>query len=80
MCTENLYDHKSHFLDDIWDYCSSKITNDQPKVTDVITPTLFDIDEIVDHTSGRNFGPDRSSDHGLIGQFIKKYNKLVLKI
>jgi hypothetical protein len=63
---ENLYAHKSHFPNDIWDYCSSKIKNDEPKVRDVIAPELFDIDEIGDHTSGRNFGPDWILGHGLM--------------
>jgi hypothetical protein len=56
---------KPHFPDDIWNYCSSKIKNDEPKVKDVIAPELFDIDEIVDHTSGRDFGPDWIR-HGLM--------------
>ena len=63
---ENLYVHRPNLPQSVWVYCTSLIQNDEPKVTGLIAANLLDIDEIVDETSGRDFGPDWILARGLM--------------
>ena len=63
---ENLHAHKPDLPESVWNYCRELIRDDEPKVEGVIAPSLLDIEEIVDHTSGRNFGPDWILGRGLM--------------
>ena len=63
---ENLYVHKPNLPKEVWEYCSNLIQHDEPKVKGVIAPSLLEIKEIVDHTSGRDFGPDWILARGLM--------------
>ena len=63
---ESLYAQKPTLPQSVWDYCTSIIQNDEPKVAGLIAPNLLEIEEIVDETSGRNFGPDWILGRGLM--------------
>ncbi len=63
---ENLHAQKPHLPDTIWDYCADLIQNDEPKVDGIIAPKLLELEEIVDPTSGRDFGPDFILGRGLM--------------
>ncbi|MBM76301.1 MAG: hypothetical protein CMK59_12930 [Proteobacteria bacterium] len=63
---EQLFALKPHLPDDVWTYCASIITDDEPKVKGVMIPELMGIERVVDHTSGRNFGPDWILGRGLM--------------
>ena len=63
---EQLYASKPHLSDEVWKYCVAIIREDEPKVQGVIAPELLEIDEFVDPTSGRTFGPDWILGRGLM--------------
>lgn len=63
---ENLYAQKPHLPDTVWDHCVELIQNDEPKVDGIIAPKLLELEEIVDPTSGRDFGPDFILSRGLM--------------
>ena len=63
---EQLYAIKPHFPDQVWHHCSLMIKDDEPKVDGLIIPELLELDEILDATSGRNFGPDWILGRGLM--------------
>ena len=63
---ESLYAQKPNLPDTVWDYCSDLIQNDEPKVDGLIAPELLELEDIVDPTSGRDFGPDFILSRGLM--------------
>lgn len=63
---EQLYARKPHLSDAVWRHCTMIIREDEPKVKGVIAPELLEIDEVVDSTSGRDFGPDWILGRGLM--------------
>ena len=63
---ENLFTLKPGLSDSVWAHCRSLIKDDEPKVDGVIAPALYNIEEIVDATSGRDFGPDWILGRGLM--------------
>lgn len=63
---ENIHAQKPHLSNAVWDYCTNLIRDDEPKVAGIIAPELYDLQEIVDPTSGRGFGPDWILDRGLM--------------
>ena len=63
---ESLYAQKPHLPNDVWEYCTSIIKNDEPKVNGIIIPDLLNLDEVLDATSGRRFGPDWILGRGLV--------------
>lgn len=63
---ENLYVCKPHLPKEVWEHCVALIRDDEPKVAGVIAPELLEIEEVVDHTSGRDFGPDWILARGLM--------------
>ena len=63
---ENIYAKKPHLPQEVWDYCTKLIREDEPKVAGIIAPKLYEIEEIVDPTSGRDFGPDWILGRGLM--------------
>ena len=63
---EHLYASKSHLSDEVWHHCTSIIREDEPKVDGLIIPELLEMDQVVDQTSGRNFGPDWILGRGLM--------------
>lgn len=77
---ENLYAEKPHWSQQTWEYCTEIIRTDEPKVEGIIAPKLMEIDEIVDPTSGRDFGPDWILGRGLMPlsywAMHKKYEEL----
>ena len=63
---ENLYAQRPQLPAAVWEYCISLIRDDEPKVEGLIAPELLTLKEIVDPTSGRNFGPDWILGRGLM--------------
>ena len=63
---ENLHAQKPHLPQSVWDYCVDLIENDEPKVSGILAPQLLELKEIVDPTSGRDFGPDWILGRGLM--------------
>ena len=55
---ENVCAEKPHWDQQTWEYCSEIIRTDEPKAQEIIAKKPMEIDEIVDPTSGRDFGPD----------------------
>lgn len=63
---ENLNVELPSLPDSVWDYCVDIIENDEPKVNGLIAPELYALEEVVDATSGRDFGPDWLLNRGLM--------------
>ena len=63
---ERLYAQKPHYPDAVWAHCVKLLREDEPKVEGLIAPELLDIHEMIDQTSGRNFGPDWILERGLM--------------
>ncbi len=63
---ESLRAHRPQLPSEVWQYCCEIIEGDEPKVGGLIAPALQELDEIVDSTSGRDFGPDWILSRGLI--------------
>ena len=63
---ESLYAQRPQLPDAVWEYCSSLIREDEPKVEGLLAPELLALKEIVDPTSGRDFGPDWILGRGLM--------------
>ena len=63
---EQLYVSRPNLPSEVWDHCVALIRDDEPKVSGLITPELYELDEIVDSTSGRDFGPDWILGRGLM--------------
>ena len=63
---EHIYANKPNLPESVWDYCTRLIRDDEPKVAGIIAPKLMEVEEIVDPTSGRDFGPDWILNRGLM--------------
>ncbi len=63
---ENLYAQKPHWPDSVWEHCTAVLQSDEPKVEGLLAPELLELEEIVDPTSGRDFGPDWILKQGLM--------------
>ena len=63
---ENIYAQKPQLPDSVWQYCAALIRDDEPKVAGLIAPELLELDEIIDPTSGRDFGPSWILQRGLM--------------
>ena len=63
---ERLFALKPHYPDAVWAHCVKLLREDEPKVAGLIAPELLGIDEMVDHASGRDFGPDWILERGLM--------------
>ena len=63
---ENLYAQKPHWPDAIWEHAVGILREDEPKLHGLLAPELLELQEIVDRTSGRDFGPDWILKKGLM--------------
>ena len=77
---ESLYVQKPHLPQSVWEYCIDLIQNDEPKVKGLIAPSLLEIQEISDSTSGRDFGPDWILGKGLMPLSYWAMHKKVLEL
>ncbi|MEE2779824.1 MAG: hypothetical protein VYE15_04815 [Myxococcota bacterium] len=66
VALENLHAQRSEWPDSVWDYCIKIIREDEPKVDGLIAEELLALDDFVDSTSGRDFGPDWILGRGLM--------------
>ena len=66
LALENLRAHYPQWASEMWQYCVSLMNEDEPKIENLVAPELLDLPFFIDHTSGREFGPDWILKHGLM--------------
>ncbi len=63
---ENLYALRPQLPDEVWEHCARILREDEPKVDGLIAGELLELPQVLDRTSGRDFGPDWILEHGLM--------------